>query len=81
MTTSAGSFGTRGTLAVGGGRFVIHRLDVLGDRATRLPFSLKILLENLLRREDGARVTREHIEAVLGWNPEAVPEREIPFTR
>jgi aconitate hydratase len=73
------SFGTRDLLAVDGSRFVIHRVTRLGDRATRLPFSLRILLENLLRREDGRSVTREHVEAVLAWDPKRKPDREIPF--
>src|SRR6185436_10624885 len=79
MTMAPGSYKTRSVLGVGGSEFVIHRLDVLGERAARLPFSLKVLLENLLRREDGQRVTREHIEAVLAWEPTRLPEREIPF--
>src|SRR5438309_3341116 len=79
MATEADSFKTRDVLAVGGSRFAIHRLDALGERATRLPFSLKVLLENLLRLEDGRRVVREHIEAMLAWEPKRPPEREIPF--
>src|SRR5689334_541290 len=79
MGSEAGSFGTRAELRVGGSAFVIHRLDVLGARAARLPVSLKVLLENLLRREDGHTVTREHIEAVLDWQPTRPPEREVPF--
>jgi aconitate hydratase len=75
----AGTFMTRGKLGVGGTEFVIHRLEVLGARAARLPFSLKVLLENLLRGEDGRRVTREHIEGLLAWEPTRSPEREIPF--
>src|SRR5437899_3057017 len=73
------SFHTRGVLEVGGTKFLIHRLDALGARAARLPFSLKVLLENLLRGEDGRRVTREHIEALLAWEPTRPSEREIPF--
>jgi aconitate hydratase len=73
------SFGSRDVLAVGGSEFVVHRLDRLGARAARLPFSLKVLLENLLRREDGRQVTRQHVEALLGWEPTRPPEREIPF--
>src|SRR5262245_31637471 len=73
------SLGTRGTLSVGGKDFTIFRLDRLGDRAARLPYSLKILLENLLRREDGRSVTRDHIEALLAWDPRKTPEREVPF--
>jgi aconitate hydratase len=76
---SLDSFHTRDTLDVGGSRFAIHRLTKLGDRAARLPFSLRVLLENLLRREDGRSVTRDHVEAVLAWDPKRPPEREIPF--
>src|SRR5436190_78245 len=79
MATSSGTVDTRGTLTVGGTTFTIHRLDALGERAARLPFSLKVLLENLLRREDGRQVTRDHIESMLAWDPTRTPEREIPF--
>src|SRR5690348_294896 len=79
MTSAGNSFKTRDVLTVGGSRFVIHRLGALGERAARLPISLKVLLENLLRLEDGRRVTRAHIEALLAWDPKRTPEREIPF--
>jgi aconitate hydratase len=79
MPTPPDSFRTRGVLRVGGTEFVVHRLDALGDRTARLPFSLKVLLENLLRREDGRQVIAGHVEAVLGWEPTRAPEREIPF--
>ncbi|TMA31904.1 MAG: aconitate hydratase, partial [Deltaproteobacteria bacterium] len=79
MATTGDSFKTRGKLAVGGTEFVIYRLDILGERAARLPLSLKVLLENLLRLEDGRTVTRAHVEALLAWDPKARPEREIPF--
>jgi aconitate hydratase len=73
------SFGTRDLLEVAGTRFEIRRLGKLGDRVARLPFSLRVLLENLLRREDGRSVTRDHVEAVLAWDPKRTPDREIPF--
>jgi aconitate hydratase len=76
---SLDSFATRRTLDVSGTSLVIYDLTRLGDRARRLPFSLRVLLENLLRREDGRSVTKAHAEAVLGWNPTATPDREIPF--
>ncbi len=79
MASGGDSHHTRSVLEVGGTKFLIHRLDVLGARAARLPFSLKVLLENLLRGEDGRRVTREHIEALLAWEPTRPSEREIPF--
>jgi aconitate hydratase len=75
-------FGARSTLSVGGRSFRIHRLDAL-DRAglpvARLPYSMKILLENLLRRVDGRVVRAEDVEAVARWNPAAEPDREIAF--
>jgi aconitate hydratase len=79
MATNPDGFGTRGTLEVGGVRYAMHRLDALAGRVERLPFSLRVLLENLLRREDGRSVTRDHVEAVLSWDPTRQPDREIPF--
>jgi aconitate hydratase len=79
---SINSFGSRGTLAVGDRRYEIFRLDALeraGLPVTRLPFSLKILLENLLRREDGVEVTRADIEALARWEPTAAPAHDIAF--
>src|SRR5689334_23002126 len=75
----ADSFGARGTLDVGGTTYSIARLGVLGDRVGRLPFSLRILLENLLRNEDGVSVTAADIEALASWDPNAEPEHEIAF--
>ncbi len=75
-------FGARSTLTVGGRRFAIHRLDALeraGLPIAHLPYSMKILLENLLRRVDGRVVRREDVEAVARWNPDAEPDREIAF--
>ncbi|MFZ0486401.1 MAG: hypothetical protein WAL83_05340, partial [Arenicellales bacterium] len=76
------SFDARTTLDVGGKPYEIHALDALSDRfdLARLPYSLKILLENLLRHEDGENVTREDIEALAGWDPGSEPSREIAFT-
>jgi aconitate hydratase A / 2-methylisocitrate dehydratase len=79
MATNPDSMKTRGTLEVGGIRYALHRLDGLGSRVARLPVSLRVLLENLLRREDGRSVTCDHVEAVLAWDPKKQPEREIPF--
>ena len=76
---SADSFGARGTLSVGDSSYEIHRLAAV-DGADRLPFSLKILLENLLRTEDGADVTADDVRALAGWDPAAEPDREIRFT-
>ena len=75
------SFGARSTLAVGANKFEIFRLDAVKDgHAERLPYSLKILLENLLRHEDGRDVTREDILALANWDPKAAPSTEISFT-
>ena len=81
--SSTNSFGSRATLNVGGQRFTIYRLDALhklrGSTAERLPFSLKILLENLLRNEDDAFVKRADIEAMATWNVQGKLEKEIAF--
>ena len=75
------SFKTRTSLAVGRQSYEIHSLPALqGHDLDRLPYSLKILLENLLRFEDGVNVTREDIEALLGWDAKATPSYEIAFT-
>src|SRR5258706_3928172 len=75
------SFKTRTTLSSGGRVYEIHNVAALGAaRTQRLPYSLKILLENLLRFEDGVNVTRADIEAGLNWNPQAPPAHEISFT-
>jgi aconitate hydratase len=75
------SFKTKQQLAVGSRRYDIHGLGALPAAATaRLPFSLKILLENLLRFEDGVNVTKADIEALLRWDPKAAPDHEIAFT-
>jgi aconitate hydratase len=76
------SFGSRSTLEVGDRSFAFHSFAALeraGHRVSRLPFSLRILLENLLRLEDGRVVECAHIEALLGWKPQAAPETEIAF--
>ena len=72
------SFNTQSTLKVGGETYQIYRLADL-DGASRLPFSLKILLENLLRHEDGRTVTKDDIQALLDWNPAAEASQEIAF--
>ncbi len=76
------SFGSRATLRAGGREFRLARLDVLEKRGwnvSRLPYSLRILLENLLRREDGEIVTVDEIEALARWDPGAPPSQEIDF--
>jgi aconitate hydratase len=77
--TSKNSFGARATLPVGGTSYTIYRLDSLGAGVARLPFSLKILLENLLRNEDDAFVKRGDIEAMAAWDVKAKVEKEIAF--
>jgi aconitate hydratase len=75
------SFKARTTLACGSNNFEIFSLAALkGRNVARLPYSLKILLENLLRFEDGVNVTREDVEALLKWDPKAAPSYEISFS-
>ncbi len=75
------SFKTRTSLAVGQQSYEIYSLPALqGHDLSRLPYSLRILLENLLRFEDGVNVTREDVEALLAWDPKATPSHEIAFT-
>ncbi|AQZ60263.1 Aconitate hydratase [[Actinomadura] parvosata subsp. kistnae] len=76
---SANSFGSRDTLRVGDASYEIFRLDAV-EGSARLPYSLKILLENLLRTEDGANITADHIRALGEWDPNAAPSVEIQFT-
>ena len=75
------SFGARSAFAVGGNEYEIYRLDAVTEgHVERLPYSLKILLENLLRHEDGRDVTRDDILALAHWDPKAAPSTEISFT-
>ncbi len=80
MTTD--SFGAKATLSVGGRALTIFRIDALQAKydVARLPFSLKILLENLLRNEDGEAISADDIEALARWNAGDEPSREIAFT-
>ncbi len=73
------SFGAKSTLTVGETDYEIFRIDSVAGYE-KLPFSLKVLLENLLRTEDGANVTKEQIQALGSWNPDAEPDTEIQFT-
>ncbi len=81
--SSVNSFASRATLDVGGTAYTIHRLDALTKvskgNSDRLPFSLKILLENLLRNEDGTFVKKADIEAMANWNVKGTTEKEIAF--
>ena len=76
---SSDSFGTRDQLKVDDSSYQIYRLDRL-KTAHRLPYSLKVLLENLLRNEDGHLVTREQIQALAGWQPQATAPQEVQYT-
>lgn len=76
---SKDSFGARGTLTVGDASYEVFRLSAV-DGAERLPYSLKILLENLLRTEDGVNITADHVRALGSWDPSAEPDTEIQFT-
>ncbi|MFI6345909.1 aconitate hydratase AcnA [Streptomyces sp. NPDC050560] len=76
---SANSFDARSTLSVGDESYEIFRLDKV-EGSARLPYSLKVLLENLLRTEDGANITADHIRAIGGWDSQAQPSQEIQFT-
>ena len=73
------SFATRSTLESGGNSYEIYRLPSLAKDISRLPYSLKVLLENLLRFEDDKTVTRDDIEALINWDPKAQPTQEIAY--
>jgi aconitate hydratase len=79
---SENSFNARADLEVGGRSYEIYRLDALQEKfdVARLPFSLKVLLENLLRNEDGVAVRKQDIEALASWDHNAEPSKEIAFT-
>ncbi|WHS34702.1 aconitate hydratase AcnA [Auritidibacter ignavus] len=77
--TTVDSFGSKGVLDVNGAEYEIFRLNKV-EGAQNLPYSLKILLENLLRTEDGANVTKKQIETLAQWDPQDDPRHEIQFT-
>jgi len=80
---SKDSFGSEGTLEVGDRSYQIYRLSAVtgeGLDVSSLPYSLKVLLENLLRTEDGADINADDIRALAGWDPDAHPDKEIQFT-
>ena len=81
MTSTPGpnSFDSAGTLEVGDASYEIYRLSAV-EGVERLPYSLKILLENLLRTEDGVSTTADHVRALLAWDSSAEPDTEIQFT-
>jgi aconitate hydratase len=76
--SSVDSFGARGSLEVGGNTYEIFRLNAV-EGSQRLPFSLKVLLENLLRTEDGLVTTKDSIQALAQWDPTAEPDTEIQY--
>jgi len=76
---SKDTFGARQSLTVGDASHEVFRLDAVKG-AERLPYSLKVLLENLLRTEDGVNITADHVRALAGWDPSAEPSTEIQFT-
>ena len=77
--TSLNTFASRSTLDVDGRDYEIFRLDAVPG-LERLPYSLKVLAENLLRTEDGANITADHVRALAAWDPAAEPDTEIQFT-
>src|SRR6202049_4425595 len=80
---SVNSFNARPALKVGSKEYEIYRLDALdkqGISTKHLPFCLRILLENLLRTEDGRNVRKEEIRALAAWNSKSKPDKEIAFT-
>ena len=76
----ANSFGARQALKVGGTDFTVFRISAAGGDFESLPYTHKVLLENLLRHEDGQNITAEDITALANWDPAAEPEQEIAFT-
>ena len=77
---TSNSFGSRRDLAVGDGSVAIYGLDAAGADLGSLPYSLKVLLENLLRNEDGVKVTADDVRALARWTPGSSSEAEISFT-
>src|ERR1051326_7552167 len=75
------SFSAKATLEVSGREYEVFRLDALQQRfdVARLPYSLKVLLENVLRLEDGVSATQEDVEAIASWDAAATPSAEIPY--
>jgi aconitate hydratase len=81
MSSQTDSFGAKSTLEVSGRTYEIFRLDALQERldVARLPYSIKVLLENVLRLEDGVSVSKADVEAIASWDAAAEPSIEIPF--
>ena len=79
MTESLNSFDSKKTLDVNGKEYTYFDITAV-EGLEKLPYSLKVLAENLLRTEDGKNVTEEHIKALANWDPQAEPDTEIQFT-
>jgi len=79
VTDSLDSFGAHGNLEVSDSSYEVYRLSAVPG-TEKLPYSLKVLAENLLRNEDGANITADHVRALAEWDPEAEPSTEIQFT-
>ena len=79
MQLSVNSLGSKSTLTVGAASYEVFRLDAVPG-LEKLPYSLKILAEALLRTEDGANITADHVRALAAWDPKAEPDTEIQFT-
>ncbi|HET9343256.1 MAG TPA: aconitate hydratase AcnA [Candidatus Eremiobacteraceae bacterium] len=79
MATGMDSFSAKTTLESSGKKVSYHKVEAVGPNVKRLPVALKILLENLLRHEDGRSVDKAHIEALANWDPKKPPQREIAF--
>ncbi len=83
MTVNSNSFGARSTLTTAGGPVDVYRLDALEKAGlgtlSALPYSLRVLLENVLRNVDGFAVLEEHVRALAAWSPSRLPEQEVPF--
>ena len=79
MPAPLDSFGARSQLTVGDRRYDIFRLSALGDGVARMPVSLRILLENLARHEDGRTVTKDDVAGLAAWDPAKPSDREVWF--
>jgi len=83
MTANSNPFGARNTLTTAGGAVDLYRLDALEKAGlgamSALPYSIRVLLENVLRNVDGFAVLEEHVRALAAWNPGRLPEQEVPF--
>ena len=77
--SASNSFNAKSTLKVGDKTYSIYKLSALGAHVAKLPVSIRVLLENQIRLEDGRLVTADNVKAVAGWKPKGFPDTEIPF--